>query len=115
VLVLAPPPRTIASIRAGQLHTLSPKVGDQCAIAQYPEVQRQLRAATTGTRPSAIWPLFDGAWYDTQYLEVTNGLSSRQNAYNVSNASLTWTASVACSRSRSMAATSSTRPIGPIR
>lgn len=36
---------------------------------------------------------FDGAWYDTQYLEVTNGLSSRQNAYNVSNASLTWTAS----------------------
>ncbi|WP_206244704.1 TonB-dependent receptor [Novosphingobium terrae] len=35
---------------------------------------------------------FDGAWYDKQYLEVTNGLSSLQNAYNVSNASLTWTA-----------------------
>jgi iron complex outermembrane recepter protein len=35
---------------------------------------------------------FDGAWYDKQYLEVTNGLSSLQPAYNVSNASLTWTA-----------------------
>jgi iron complex outermembrane recepter protein len=35
---------------------------------------------------------FDGAWYDKQYLEVTNGLSSLQHAYNVSNASLTWTA-----------------------
>lgn len=34
---------------------------------------------------------FDGAWYDDQFLEVTNGASSRQNAYNVSNASLTWT------------------------
>ncbi|WP_245654120.1 TonB-dependent receptor [Novosphingobium rosa] len=34
---------------------------------------------------------FDGAWYDDQYLEVTNGLSSLQKAYNVSNASLTWT------------------------
>jgi iron complex outermembrane receptor protein len=34
---------------------------------------------------------FDGAWYDGQYLEVTNGASSFQKAYNVSNASLTWT------------------------
>ena len=39
------------------------------------------------------WALqFDGAWYARQYLEVTNGLSSLQRAYNVSNASLTWTA-----------------------
>ena len=30
-------------------------------------------------------------WYDDQYLEVTNGASSLQKAYNVSNASLTWT------------------------
>jgi iron complex outermembrane receptor protein len=35
---------------------------------------------------------FDGAWYDNQFLEVTNGASSLQKAYNVSNASLTWTA-----------------------
>ena len=34
---------------------------------------------------------FDGAWYDQQYLEVTNGPSSIQPSYNVSNASLTWT------------------------
>lgn len=34
---------------------------------------------------------FDGAWYDDQFLEVTNGASSRQSAYNVSNASMTWT------------------------
>lgn len=33
----------------------------------------------------------DGVWYDKQYLEVTNGRSSLQPAYNVSNASLTWT------------------------
>lgn len=33
----------------------------------------------------------DGAWYDKQYLEVTNGLSSLQPAYNVTNASLSWT------------------------
>jgi len=33
----------------------------------------------------------DGAWYDDQYLEVTNGLSSLQKAYNVTNASLTYT------------------------
>lgn len=32
----------------------------------------------------------DGAWYDDQYLEVTNGLSSLQKAYNVTNASLTY-------------------------
>ena len=30
----------------------------------------------------------DGAWYDDQYLEVTNGLSSLQPAYNVTNVSL---------------------------
>lgn len=35
---------------------------------------------------------FDGAWYDDQFLEVTNGASSRQSSYNVSNASLTWNA-----------------------
>lgn len=34
---------------------------------------------------------FDGAWYDRQFLEVTNGRSSLQPAYNVSNASLSWT------------------------
>jgi iron complex outermembrane receptor protein len=34
---------------------------------------------------------FDGVWYAKQFLEVTNGLSSLQPAYNVSNASLTWT------------------------
>ena len=34
---------------------------------------------------------FDGVWYDKLFLEVTNGLSSLQSAYNVSNASLTWT------------------------
>ena len=34
---------------------------------------------------------FDGVWYDKQYLEVTNGRSSLQPSYNVSNASLTWT------------------------
>lgn len=33
----------------------------------------------------------DGVWYDDQYLEVTNGPSSRQKSYNVTNASLTWT------------------------
>jgi iron complex outermembrane receptor protein len=33
----------------------------------------------------------DGVWYDDQYLEVTNGLSSKQKAYNVTNASLTYT------------------------
>lgn len=33
----------------------------------------------------------DGVWYDKQFLEVTNGLSSLQNAYNVSNVSLTYT------------------------
>lgn len=32
----------------------------------------------------------DGAWYGKQYLEVTNGLSSLQRAYNVSNFSLTY-------------------------
>lgn len=34
---------------------------------------------------------FDGVWYARQFLEVTNGPSSLQPAYNVSNASLTWT------------------------
>jgi iron complex outermembrane receptor protein len=34
---------------------------------------------------------FDGAWYDDQYLEVTNGRSSLQPSYNVSNVSLSWT------------------------
>lgn len=33
----------------------------------------------------------DGAWYDKQYLEVTNGRSSLQSAYNVTNASISWT------------------------
>ena len=33
----------------------------------------------------------DGAWYDDQYLEVTNGRASLQPAYNVTNASLSWT------------------------
>ena len=33
----------------------------------------------------------DGVWYDDQYLEVTNGLSSLQKAYNVTNASITYT------------------------
>ncbi|MFM2371463.1 MAG: hypothetical protein RIS85_1185 [Pseudomonadota bacterium] len=33
----------------------------------------------------------DGVWYDKQYLEVTNGQSSIQPAYNVTNASLSWT------------------------
>ena len=33
----------------------------------------------------------DGAWYDDQYLEVTNGRSSLQKAYNVTNASVSWT------------------------
>lgn len=32
----------------------------------------------------------DGAWYDKQYLEVTNGASSIQPAYNVTNASVSW-------------------------
>ncbi len=32
----------------------------------------------------------DGVWYDEQFLEVTNGLGSRQKAYNVTNASLTY-------------------------
>ncbi len=32
----------------------------------------------------------DGVWYDDQYLEVTNGPSSLQKAYNVTNASLTY-------------------------
>ncbi|MBU0554981.1 MAG: TonB-dependent receptor [Alphaproteobacteria bacterium] len=32
----------------------------------------------------------DGAWYDKQFLEVTNGLGSLQEAYNVTNASLTY-------------------------
>jgi len=34
----------------------------------------------------------DGAWYDDQFLEVTNGLGSLQKAYNVSNASITFRA-----------------------
>lgn len=33
----------------------------------------------------------DGAWYDDQFLEVTNGLSSLQPAYNVTNASVSYT------------------------
>ncbi|MDO7835517.1 TonB-dependent receptor [Sphingobium sp. HBC34] len=33
----------------------------------------------------------DGVWYDDQYLEVTNGPSSLQKAYNVTNASLSYT------------------------
>ena len=33
----------------------------------------------------------DGAWYADQYLEVTNGTSSLQHAYNVTNASLMYT------------------------
>ncbi|MEP6869232.1 MAG: TonB-dependent receptor, partial [Novosphingobium sp.] len=32
----------------------------------------------------------DGVWYDNQFLEVTNGLGSKQGAYNVTNASLTY-------------------------
>lgn len=32
----------------------------------------------------------DGVWYDDQFLEVTNGLSSLQKAYNVTNTSLTY-------------------------
>jgi len=34
---------------------------------------------------------FDGVWYAKQFLEVTNGRSSLQPSYNVSNTSLTWT------------------------
>ncbi|MGC6328573.1 TonB-dependent receptor [Rhizorhabdus sp. FW153] len=33
----------------------------------------------------------DGVWYDKQFLEVTNGRSSVQPAYNVTNVSLSWT------------------------
>ena len=33
----------------------------------------------------------DGAWYDKQFLEVTNAPSSVQPAYNVANLSLSWT------------------------
>ncbi len=33
----------------------------------------------------------DGVWYAKQFLEVTNGRSSLQSGYNVSNAALTWT------------------------
>lgn len=33
----------------------------------------------------------DGVYYDDQYLEVTNGLSSLQPAYGVANVSATWT------------------------
>jgi iron complex outermembrane receptor protein len=33
----------------------------------------------------------DGVWYDDQFLEVTNGLGSLQEAYNVTNASLSYT------------------------
>lgn len=33
----------------------------------------------------------DGAWFDDQYLEVTNGRSSLQRAYNVTNASVMYT------------------------
>jgi len=33
----------------------------------------------------------DGAWYDDQFLEVTNGPGTVQPSYNVSNARLTWT------------------------
>ena len=33
----------------------------------------------------------DGVWYDDQYLEVTNGRSSLQPSYNVTNASVSWT------------------------
>ncbi|MEP7351507.1 MAG: TonB-dependent receptor [Sphingorhabdus sp.] len=33
----------------------------------------------------------DGAWYDKQFLEVTNGASSLQSAYNVTNGSISWT------------------------
>jgi iron complex outermembrane receptor protein len=32
----------------------------------------------------------DGVWYDDQFLEVTNGRSSLQPAYNVTNASVSW-------------------------
>lgn len=32
----------------------------------------------------------DGVYYDDQYLEVTNGTGSRQDSYNVSNASVSW-------------------------
>ncbi|MCG8440177.1 MAG: TonB-dependent receptor, partial [Caulobacterales bacterium] len=32
----------------------------------------------------------DGVWYDDQFLEVTNGLSSLQEAYGLTNASATW-------------------------
>jgi iron complex outermembrane receptor protein len=32
----------------------------------------------------------DGVYYDDQYLEVTNGLSSLQPAYGVANVSATW-------------------------
>ena len=33
----------------------------------------------------------DGAWYDDQYLEITNGTGTVQPSYNVSNARLTYT------------------------
>ncbi len=33
---------------------------------------------------------FDGVYYDDQFLEVTNGSGSKQDAYNVSNVSVTW-------------------------
>ncbi len=33
----------------------------------------------------------DGAWYDDQFLEVSNGGAAAQGAYNTSNASVTWT------------------------
>ncbi|MFZ9967012.1 MAG: TonB-dependent receptor, partial [Steroidobacteraceae bacterium] len=34
--------------------------------------------------------VFDGAYYDDQFLEVTNGPGTLQKAYNVSNVKLTW-------------------------
>ncbi|MFZ8983360.1 MAG: TonB-dependent receptor [Steroidobacteraceae bacterium] len=34
--------------------------------------------------------VFDGAYYDDQFLEVTNGPGTLQEAYNVSNVKLTW-------------------------
>ena len=41
--------------------------------------------------PGNLAAQVDGVWYDDQFLEVTNGLSSLQKAYNVTNLSLTFT------------------------
>lgn len=68
---------------------------DNITDAEFPNAPRfslnYLLRYNFGVPSGNVTAQIDGVWYDDQFMEVTNGLSSLQKAYNVTNASLSYT------------------------